>query len=484
MPSNKRLARVGAKILRMFFIESAFKMQNPRRNSELFVNMPTLSPKTQMNVVNWYLFKRDSTFHTLTMVLRLILFLFLLPATLMGQGISERLSVLEAELAALKSKQQGVEKQIEGVKLEECQVEIKAKGLPKLADGEELVMHEAMALVYSEEHEQAKWVAHVILQDITTGKVGRSNDFRVDPMVGTGTAVEADYFLKKEEADGTTTYDGFGFDRGHLAPSADFRWSQIALSESYFYSNMSPQRADFNRGIWADLEANLRAYVSRNKDSRLFVVTGPILEPGLPKVDRSLNGVSVPKRYFKVAVDVHLGRGIGFLLPNEGTDRPLTAFAVPIDEVESATGLDFYHALTDELENRLESQANVNDWLPVEEQGDVDPLHPPTLPRGHFNTSQAKLYMDKGDRITVCGKVVGARTSRKGNVMLNLDRQYPNQVFTVFVRKEELVNFSYDPEEAWKGMYVKVTCEVANLGGKPAMFIESEKQIEAYEPAP
>ena len=418
------------------------------------------------------------------MVSRLLLILFLLPATLLGQGISERLSALELELADLRAQEKVVLQKIVKVKLEECRAEIEAKGLPKLAPGEELVVHQAMSLVYSEEHEQAKWVAHVILPDVSTGKVGRTNDFRVDPMVKSGTAVEADYFLKEEGADGKMEYDGFGYDRGHLAPSADFRWSEEALSESYFYSNMSPQKADFNRGIWGDLEAKLRAYVARNRNSRLFVVTGPILEDGLPKVERSINGVSIPHRYFKVAVDVHLGRGIGFILPNEGTERPLTAFAVPIDEVETITGLDFYHALTDDLENRLESQAIIDEWLPKEEQGDVDPLHPPKLPRGHFNTLQAKLYMDKGDKITVCGKVVSTRNTRKGNVILNLDRKYPNQIFSVFVRKEDLVNFSYDPVEAWKGQYVKVTCAVGSLGSTPTMYIESEKQIKTYEPVP
>src|SRR5690606_2430798 len=101
---------------------------------------------------------------------------------------------------------------------------------------------------------QARWVAHIILPDIIDGQVTRSNDFRVDPMVRSGTAVEADYFLQSQKPDGTIEYDGFGYDRGHLAPSADFRWSESALSESYYYSNMSPQLAEFNRNGWAELE--------------------------------------------------------------------------------------------------------------------------------------------------------------------------------------------------------------------------------------
>jgi endonuclease G len=74
----------------------------------------------------------------------------------------------------------------------------------------------------------------------------------VDDKVSCGTAVEADYFLRTENPDGTHGYDGFGFDRGHLAPSADFRWSATALSESYYYSNMTPQRPGFNQESWAE----------------------------------------------------------------------------------------------------------------------------------------------------------------------------------------------------------------------------------------
>ena len=113
------------------------------------------------------------------------------------------------------------------------QQDITSFGIPQLEDGETLIVHSCLALVYSEKHEQAKWVAHAITPDIITGRGFRSNDFRPDPKVATGTAVEEDYFLKSPKGNGEFDYDGFGYDRGHLAPSADFRWSEKALSESY-----------------------------------------------------------------------------------------------------------------------------------------------------------------------------------------------------------------------------------------------------------
>ncbi len=106
-----------------------------------------------------------------------------------------------------------IDGKIEGRKLSNVQTDLQAKGLPALKAGEEVVMHSCMALVYDEPHEQAKWVAHIVTPDIIEGKITRSNDFRVDPAVKTGTADEVDFFQKTQKPDGTYDYDGFGYDR-------------------------------------------------------------------------------------------------------------------------------------------------------------------------------------------------------------------------------------------------------------------------------
>ena len=170
-----------------------------------------------------------------------------------------------------------------------------------------------MCLVYDEDHEQAKWVLHKISNDIIDGKVSRTNDFRVDPLIESGSAEEKDYFLKIKLNSGKYDYDGFGYDRGHLAPSADFRWSQKALSESYFYSNMSPQLPSFNREKWAELEGLIRSYIFEN-NRPLIVYTGPVLHDQLAKVSRSINGVSIPEQFFKIVIDYEIGKTIAYLV--------------------------------------------------------------------------------------------------------------------------------------------------------------------------
>lgn len=399
--------------------------------------------------------------------------LMLCPVLFWAQSLDDQLEAVEAQLESLEAQKAALNDQREGIKLQRIQRDLKNVGLP----GADYIMHAAMALQYDEAHEQAAWVAHIILPDVTTGTVGRTNDFRPDPKVATGTAVEADYFLKYLQPDSTFEYDGFGYDRGHLAPSADFRWSMQALSESYFYSNMSPQVADFNREAWAELEALLRGYLYENPGVQLYVVTGPVLEDGLAVIERSVNKVSIPERYFKVALDLKNGRGIGFIMPNEKISYPLESFAVPIDQVEEVTRLDFFNQLEDAREESLEKGLDKSAWLPELAGGDIVPLFPPDLPPNHFNTVQSRQFMGKGTVVNVCGTVVSTRYSRSGNLWLNIDKKFPNQIFSVFIRKKDLPNFSFDPQVVLANKKVCVRGEVENFSGTPTMNIHLEEAI-------
>ncbi len=395
-----------------------------------------------------------------------------------GQTTPETLEQYRSELKRIEATQDSIRGLIETVRLEELRAEMHALGFPE----DDFIEHSAMVLAYDERHEQAKWVMHIIAPEIIQGTVGRTNDFRPDPKVVTGSAVEEDYFLKTLQTNGEYSYDGFGFDRGHLAPSADFRWSFNALSESYFYSNMSPQRAEFNRGGWADLEDALRAYIYRNPEHHLVVVTLPVLHDELPVVERSINRVTIPETYVKVAFDPKAERGIAFAMPNSTIDRPLASYAMTIREAEEMTGFDFFPLLDTCITNVAETTYNIEDWLTESLLGDVEPLFAPDLPRGHFNTTQAARHMGSGKEVVVCGTVVGSRTARSGNVWLNLDRQYPNQVFSVYIKKEHLINFSYDPEKSLNGEVICVKARISDLSGTPTMRIEREKQLVVGEP--
>ena len=220
-------------------------------------------------------------------------------------------------------------------------------GLPYYTQSDQIISHTAYTLKYSEKHEQASWVAYTLKSSHTSGTVGRTNDFRVDYKVKTGSASLSDY-------------KGSGYDRGHLAPAGDMKWSSTVMSESFYMSNMSPQHPSFNRGIWKKLEGNVRNWASDNGE--IYVVTGPILIGHYSTI--GYNGVSIPNYYYKVILDYREPelKGIGFILPNQKSSQSLQSFAITIDEVERKTGIDFYHALPDGIENQIESTIDISKW--------------------------------------------------------------------------------------------------------------------------
>lgn len=139
------------------------------------------------------------------------------------------------------------------------------------------------------------------------------------------------------------------------------KWSEKAMDESFFMSNMSPQVAGFNRGIWRVLEEHVRDWAVENED--VYVVTGPVLTDG-PYQTLGDNQVAIPKRFYKVILDYREPdlKAIGFILLNEKSDKPLMALMVSVDTVEQVTGIDFFHLLPDEMEETLESTMFADQW--------------------------------------------------------------------------------------------------------------------------
>ena len=212
------------------------------------------------------------------------------------------------------------------------------------SDGE-IIKHTYYTLSYSEEHEQAEWVYYELNPAMVGGTATRSDKFREDPSVTTGSAALADY-------------KSSGYDRGHLCPAASMSISQTAMDESFYLSNMSPQVPSFNRGGWKKLEEQVREWAKSEK--QLFVISGPVLKAGLPTI--GANEVSIPEQYYKVIYAPLANRMIAFLMPNATISRPIPSYAVPVDSIEALTGIDFFSALSDSLENRMESTSELSSW--------------------------------------------------------------------------------------------------------------------------
>jgi endonuclease G, mitochondrial len=410
----------------------------------------------------------------------LIALFFLIPFIGNGQLLEQKIEAAENKLSLIRNQEKEILAEIEGYTFQQIQSDLRKSGLPAIASNDEVIYHSAYALAYDEKHEQAKWVAHIILPLVKNGNEGRTNDFRPDELIKTGSAVESDYFLKILLPDSTYKYDGFGYDRGHLAPSADFRYSKKALSESYYYSNMSPQTAELNRGTWANMEDALRQYAVVN-NTPLFVTTGGVLHDGLKRIERGTNKVSIPEYYYKVVADVTNNKGIAFIMPNQACGSLIAQYACSIDSVETLTGLDFFVGLDDIAESKIENTSDVASWITGVEKGDVLPLSPEKLPRNSFNTSRAPFYSGKNETVNICGTVVGTKRSAKGNIFLNLDRQFPNQVFTISIFKDNVINFSYQPEKFLDGKVICVRGKISDFNGIPGIVIENEKSIKILD---
>ena len=409
----------------------------------------------------------------------LIIVFFLLYLFCNSQNYSTKIDSIKSSIEKNKSNIDSLNSILEKWQLKQIHKELKDSFLPALKNNESLIEHEAMFLVYSEEHEQAKWVLHKISTNILDGKVSRTNDFRKDLLIKTGSSEEGDFFLKRKKSNGRYAYEGFSYDRGHLAPSADFRWSQKSLSESYFYSNISPQKASFNRGKWADLENMIRGYVFENKKD-LYVYTGPILKPGLKKIKRSINGVSIPEKFFKIVVNYEDKKAIAYIMPQETSHYPIEYFATTIEEVEKLTGIDFLANIDDEIEAILETQKDIKHWLTEKEKFDVLPIEENTLGKGKFNTVQASRFINSGKKKEICGTVVSTHLSKNGHTFINIDKAFPNQIFSLTIWESNTHNFSYVPHIELKGRKICVNGKISEQKGVATMNIENEKSIDFF----
>ncbi|MCT4581382.1 MAG: DNA/RNA non-specific endonuclease [Flavobacteriales bacterium] len=397
----------------------------------------------------------------------LVILCFWLVTGIYGQSLEDEILREEQLIIELNTAKVSTQKKLEELKLKKIQQDLISIGFPKSNFGEQVVQHQAMVLGYDEKHEQARWVMHMVLPDIEEGNTSRTNDFREDSLVTTGTAVKADYWYS-------------GYDRGHLAPSADFRWSPIALSESYYYSNMSPQLPELNREKWAELENAVRDYVLYHNEP-VYVITGPVLHDSLPtmKNEGRANEVSIPELYYKIVLDItgEEKRGVAFLIPNGDCTYPIMSYATSIDVIERRTGLRFYSNLPEDLASKLKEEYIEKDWQVGVNDGNVQPINPTTLPKGKINTVQAQYNI--GTKSCVCGTVVSTKYSEKsGAVFLNLDKKFPNQIFSVTIWKDARANFSYLPEEELKGKKVCLTGRIENKRGTPTINITNEKKIE------
>lgn len=223
--------------------------------------------------------------------------------------------------------------------------------IPRLLSkrSEQVIRHEGYTVSYNSDYKIANWVAYELTsEEAKSKKAERPNKFTPDPQVKGATATNEDY---------TRT----GYDRGHLAPAGDMKWSAKAMRESFYFSNICPQKPDLNRGIWKELEEQSRLWAMDN--GPLLIATGPVITEDMKLLGK--NRVGIPKSFYKVIcfASGNKYKGIAFIFDNKDyKDVSLKAVAIPIDSVEKVTGIDFFPVLSDEQEKEMEATIDWNSW--------------------------------------------------------------------------------------------------------------------------
>jgi len=200
------------------------------------------------------------------------------------------------------------------------------------------------------------WVQYELRQEDLAEIVERTDDFTADPTIPAGSRAEL------------ADYQGSGFDRGHMVPSADMRKNQQVMDDCFLLSNMAPQvGVGFNRQIWMNLEALVRGWVEAR--GTMTIIIGPVFAVKKHKVSYKVigdNSVAVPSHFFKIVVDANDEDNIttlAFLMPNKDlSGHELAEYLVSIDEIERLTGLDFLSALAEDQQAGIESVRAASIW--------------------------------------------------------------------------------------------------------------------------
>lgn len=224
---------------------------------------------------------------------------------------------------------------------------------------------------YNNETKCPNWVAWCLTSGHTDGPFPRmgvpyySNDGRVEGIgYVTQETCRNGYFIdleanepRQQLSDWTRDYN---MSHGHMCPAGDNKWDKAAMNQSFLLTNMCPQDEKLNGGAWKKLEEKCRTWA--NLYGGIYIVAGPIYnEP----ITRTLGEgkIAVPDAFFKVVLCLEgPPKAIGFLYKNDSSSQSIKDCVCSVDSVEELTGFDFFTSLPDDIEDVVESDANLAKW--------------------------------------------------------------------------------------------------------------------------
>ena len=213
---------------------------------------------------------------------------------------------------------------------------------------EQILTRTGYTTSYNKETKNPNWVAWHLTKAHTYGKNQRSAEVFTEDTDVTPRATDADYYNSR-------------YDRGHMCPAGDNKWDATAMRESFLFTNICPQNHALNKYEWNNLEIKCREWA--RKYGAVDIVCGPVYDRPTPTRTIGRGRVWVPDAFFKVVLcRTGQPKAIGFLVKNDGKKVSLESCVRTVDEIEQITGIDFYPALDDKVENRIEATANYREW--------------------------------------------------------------------------------------------------------------------------
>lgn len=221
--------------------------------------------------------------------------------------------------------------------------------MPRPLDGisEQIIRKTSYIVSYNKDTKIPNWVVWHLTKEHTDGPYKRISNFYEEESVTSPRATIDDY-------------RGSGWSRGHMCPAGDNKWDGKAMFDTFSLINVCPQNANLNSGLWNSIEIDCRNWARKN--GSIYIVCGPIF---MNKVHETIgnNQVYVPEAFFKVILCLNgHPKGIGIIVRNTDGTRKRDLYYNSIDQIERITGIDFFPALPDSIENTVESEANINDW--------------------------------------------------------------------------------------------------------------------------
>lgn len=220
--------------------------------------------------------------------------------------------------------------------------------MPEISRDDIILDYEGFTVSYNSETLTPKWVAYELTKEEVEGTYSRSGNFSMDLNYYGKQAIREDY------ANST-------WDKGHMAPAADMKWSERAMKESFYLTNICPQNHTLNGKSWHTLEKRVRGWAQQY--GSVYTVCGPIYnENRYGKI--GANGVHIPDAFFKALLVPYEGAysGVAFIMGNDSVPHPVSESFLTIDELEMIMDLNLFVNLNFDTDEAVERQVIRSVW--------------------------------------------------------------------------------------------------------------------------